>query len=148
MGSSPVGSTKKKLSHMRQLFSAFEELYEAIRHADRSLRRFAAWDCRGIRRMRPTMCTSTRERALCVCTHVCPRMADCLRAKKKRAFLLSLYCGRWDLNPHYVAITGTGSLRVCHSATPANKCYFISYRKKSQPIIQKYLFNKKEIQKK
>ena len=51
--------------------------YDAIRHADRSLRRFAAWDCRGIRRMRPTMCTSARERALCVCTHGCPRMADC-----------------------------------------------------------------------
>ena len=113
MGSSPVGSTKKKLSQMRQLFSAFEELYEAIRHADRSLRRFAAWDCRGIRRMRPTMCTSTRERALCVCTHVCPRMADCLRAKKKRAFLLSLYCGRWDLNPHGVSTTRSLVLLVC-----------------------------------
>ena len=57
-------------------------------------------------------------------------------------------CRRWDLNPHYVAITGTWSLRVCHSATPANKCYFISYRKKCQPINQKYLFNKKEIEKK
>ena len=41
MGSSPVGSTKKKLSHMRQLFSAFEELYEAIRHADSGINQSA-----------------------------------------------------------------------------------------------------------
>ena len=41
MGSSPVGSTKKKLSQMRQLFSAFEELYEAIRHADSGIKQSA-----------------------------------------------------------------------------------------------------------
>ena len=34
-------------------------------------------------------------------------------AQKKRAFLLSLYCGRWDLNPHGVPTTRSLVLLVC-----------------------------------
>ena len=42
---------------------------------------------------------------------------------KEKARKCELWCRRWDLNPHNLAITGTWSQRVCHSATPAKYKY-------------------------
>ena len=50
-----------------------------------------------------------------------------------------LLCRRWDLNPHSLATTGTWSLRVCHSATPANNHYSIEFYCKCQHLFLFFL---------
>ena len=73
-------------------------------HADTS--RPAASHCRGIRRMCPLCQTSGRERALSVRLTERPRMAHCLRAKKKEVsdFLVIGYL-YLELNLNFIYVT-------------------------------------------
>ena len=65
------------------LLSPHAWLSHAMSHADKSLRRFAACDCRGIRRMWPRLPPSDCKPAHIGGRQSRPRMAHCYRAEKE-----------------------------------------------------------------